>query len=107
VAQLSLEPVTWRVRALAAGGRTVPQLPRIAGLLALDMATFARATFAGSCLASRAGFAPTIASRVARAILLEGKPMTLVELTIEVQRRGCRSLDDPRIVAKAIRNYPN
>jgi hypothetical protein len=34
VAQLSLEPVTWRVRALAAGGRTVPQLPRIAGLLA-------------------------------------------------------------------------
>jgi hypothetical protein len=44
------------------------------------------------------------ASVVAREILLEGSPMTIVELTIEVQRRGCRSLDDPRAVAKAIRN---
>ena len=44
---------------------------------------------------------------VARAVLLEGKPMTLVELTIEVQRRGCRSLDDPRTVLRAIRNGLN
>lgn len=42
------------------------------------------------------------ATTVAREILLEGKPMTLAELTIEVQRRGCRSLDDPRAVAHAI-----
>jgi len=35
-------------------------------------------------------------------ILREGKPMSLAELTIEVQRRGCRSMDDPRAVAKAI-----
>jgi hypothetical protein len=40
---------------------------------------------------------------VARQILLEGRPMTLIELVVEVQRRGCRPLDDPRLVAKAIR----
>jgi hypothetical protein len=44
------------------------------------------------------------ATTVAREVLLEGKPMTLAELTIEVQRRGCRSADDPRAVAKAIRS---
>jgi hypothetical protein len=44
------------------------------------------------------------ATTVAREILLEGKPMTLVELTIEVQRRGCRSQDDPRAVAHALRS---
>ena len=42
------------------------------------------------------------ATTVAKEILLEGKPMTLAELTLEVQRRGCRSLDDPRAVAHAI-----
>jgi hypothetical protein len=50
------------------------------------------------------------ATTVAREVLLEGKPMSMVELTLEVQRRGCRSLDDPRAVAHAIRsglhNYP-
>ena len=44
-------------------------------------------------------------------ILGEGRPLTLVELTIEVQRRGCRAKDDPRVVAKAVRNclgnYPD
>ena len=30
--------------------------------------------------------------------------MSLAELTIEVQQRGCRSLDDPRKVAETIRN---
>ena len=44
------------------------------------------------------------ATTVAREILLEGKPMTIVELTLEVQRRGCRALDDPRVVAHAIRS---
>jgi len=43
------------------------------------------------------------ATTVAREILLEGMPMSLVELTIEVQRRGCRPLDRPREVAHAIR----
>jgi hypothetical protein len=43
------------------------------------------------------------ATTVAREILLEGRPMTIVELTLEVQRRGCRSLDDPRAVGHAIR----
>jgi hypothetical protein len=45
-----------------------------------------------------------VPSRVAREILLEGRPMTLVELTLEVQRRGCQTLDDPRRVAKRIRD---
>jgi hypothetical protein len=44
------------------------------------------------------------ATTVAREILLEGKPMTMVELTLEVQRRGCRPLDRPREVAHAIRS---
>ena len=47
------------------------------------------------------------ATVVAREILREGTPMTLVELTIEVQRRGCRVLDDPRAVAHAIRQGLN
>jgi hypothetical protein len=41
---------------------------------------------------------------VARRILLEGKPMTLAELTAEAMLRGCRSSDDPRVVAHAIRS---
>ena len=44
------------------------------------------------------------ATTVAREVLLEGKPMSLAELTIEVQRRGCRPLDDPRTVSHAIRS---
>jgi hypothetical protein len=44
------------------------------------------------------------ATTVAREVLLEGKPMTMVELTLEVQRRGCRPLDRPRDVAHAIRS---
>jgi hypothetical protein len=47
------------------------------------------------------------ATTVAKAVLSEGKPMTLVELVIEIQRRGCRSADDPRAVAKAIQNGLN
>jgi hypothetical protein len=46
---------------------------------------------------------------VAKQILLEGHRMTLRELTLEVQRRGCRSADDYRAVSHAInsalRNY--
>ena len=37
-------------------------------------------------------------------ILGEGKALTLVELTIEVQRRGCRARDDSRLVAGVVRN---
>lgn len=37
-------------------------------------------------------------------VLMEGKRLTLRELTLEVQRRGCRSADDPRAVAHAIRS---
>jgi hypothetical protein len=44
------------------------------------------------------------ATTVAREVLLEGKPLTIVELTLEVQRRGCRPLDHPRTVAHAIRS---
>jgi hypothetical protein len=36
-------------------------------------------------------------------VLGEGKPMSLPELTIELQRRGVKSRDDPRIVAKSVR----
>lgn len=39
----------------------------------------------------------------AETVLREGKPMTLVDLTMEVQRRGCRTIDDPRAVLHAIR----
>jgi hypothetical protein len=39
---------------------------------------------------------------VARQILMESKPLTLRELTLEVQRRGCRSADNYREVSHAI-----
>jgi hypothetical protein len=39
----------------------------------------------------------------AESILKEGTPLTLVELTLEVQARGCRTGDNPRAVAHAIR----
>src|SRR4051794_29335334 len=42
------------------------------------------------------------AATVAVQILREGKAMSIAELTIEVQKRGCRSLDDPRVVAHSI-----
>jgi hypothetical protein len=47
---------------------------------------------------------PTMSTiRAAEMVLLEGKPLTLAELTLEVQHRGCRAGDDPRRVANAIR----
>jgi hypothetical protein len=42
------------------------------------------------------------ATAVARQILMEGHRMTLRELTLEVQQRGCRSADDYRAVSHAI-----
>src|SRR3954454_2718491 len=42
------------------------------------------------------------AATVAVEILREGKAMSIAELTIEVQKRGCRTLDDPRVVAHSI-----
>src|SRR4051812_6588019 len=42
------------------------------------------------------------ATTVAMEILREGKAWSLVELTIEVQRRGCRAHDNPRAVANAV-----
>jgi hypothetical protein len=56
------------------------------------------------CKSQAAGYAGLKATTVAREVLQEGKPMTLAELTIEVQRRGCRQWDDPRIVAHSIRS---
>jgi hypothetical protein len=44
------------------------------------------------------------AIQAAERVLSEGKPLTLVELTLEVQRRGCRSEDDPRAVFKSIQS---
>lgn len=49
------------------------------------------------------------ATTVAVRVLMKGKPLTLRELTLEVQRRGCRPADDYRVVSHAInsglRNY--
>jgi hypothetical protein len=41
--------------------------------------------------------------QVARAVLMEGKAMTVMELAVEAQRRGCRSADDIQLIAHAIR----
>jgi len=43
------------------------------------------------------------AIQAAEVVLREGKPLTLVELTIEVMTRGCRANDDPKVVANALR----
>lgn len=44
------------------------------------------------------------ATPTALKILREGKAMTIMELALEAQRRGCRSADSPRAVAHAIRS---
>jgi hypothetical protein len=44
------------------------------------------------------------AIEAAERVLLEGTPLRLTELTVEVQARGCRMGDDPRAVAHAIRS---
>ncbi|QEG34860.1 HTH domain-containing protein [Bythopirellula goksoeyrii] len=38
----------------------------------------------------------------AESVLRELGPLTLVEITVEVMRRGCRSGENPRVVANAI-----
>ena len=43
------------------------------------------------------------AAAAALAILAEGTPLSLAELTLEVQRRGCRTDDDPHAVAHTLR----
>ena len=40
----------------------------------------------------------------AELILREGKPLTYVELTLEIQRRGCRTNDDPMAVLCSIKS---
>ncbi len=42
--------------------------------------------------------------QAAETVLKEQGSLTLVELTLEVMRRGCRSDDDPKAVAHAIRS---
>ncbi|NOY42801.1 MAG: hypothetical protein GXP26_13325 [Planctomycetes bacterium] len=42
--------------------------------------------------------------KAAEHVLREGQSLTTVELVIEIQRRWCRSGDDPRKVAKCIRS---
>lgn len=49
-------------------------------------------------------FSEMTAIEAAETVLLEGEPLRLTELTLEVQARGCRSGDDPRAVAHAIRS---
>jgi hypothetical protein len=47
-------------------------------------------------------FSRLTALEAADRVLTEGVPLTLAELTLEVQRRGCRAKDDPRRLHKAI-----
>jgi hypothetical protein len=49
-------------------------------------------------------FTDMTAIEAAFTVLLEGEPLRLTELTLEVQARGCRAGDDPRAVAHAIRS---
>jgi hypothetical protein len=49
-------------------------------------------------------FSDMSAIEAAERVLLEGEPLRLTELTLEVQARGCRAGDDPRAVAHAIRS---
>jgi hypothetical protein len=41
--------------------------------------------------------------KAALAVLEEREPMTLVEITLAIQANGCRTLDNPRRVMRAIR----
>jgi hypothetical protein len=42
--------------------------------------------------------------QAAERVLSEGKPLTAVELALEIQRRGCRADDDPRAVLGSVRS---
>jgi hypothetical protein len=42
--------------------------------------------------------------RAAAIILLDKQPLTLAEIVVEMQKRGCRSLDDPVRVNKTLRS---
>jgi len=41
-------------------------------------------------------FSEVTVTKAAELILSEGKPLTLVELVLEIQRRGCHADDNPR-----------
>jgi len=41
-------------------------------------------------------FSEVTVTKAAELILSEGKPLMLVELVLEIQRRGCHAGDDPR-----------
>jgi hypothetical protein len=43
-------------------------------------------------------------TEAAERVLLEVRPLRLTELTIEVQKRGCRADDSPHKVARALRS---
>lgn len=49
-------------------------------------------------------FSDLTAIQAAERVLLDGIPLRLTELTLEVQRRGCRPGDDPRKLAHSIEN---
>ena len=44
------------------------------------------------------------AIKAAETVLRESGPLTIVELVIALQSRGCRSFDDPRKLAKCLRS---
>ena len=44
------------------------------------------------------------ATKAAETVLRESQPLTIIELVIALQRRGCRTYDNPRKVAKCLRS---
>jgi len=49
-------------------------------------------------------FSEVTVTKAAELILSEGEPLTLVELVLEIQRRGCHADDNPRKIAHCIRS---
>jgi len=49
-------------------------------------------------------FCEVTVTKAAELILSEGKPLTLVELVLEIQRRGCHAGDDPRKLVHSLQS---
>lgn len=48
-------------------------------------------------------FGWTVADAAMYVLVEAGRPMTVTEVVLEIQRRGCRSRDESRAVARAVR----
>jgi len=83
--------------------RGLVEIDRLLASMGVSRPPRPRYTAPHSAVADGDSLAGMTTYKAAEHVLRENQPLTMVELTIEVQRRGCRTDDDPRKVAHCIR----